>query len=361
MPDRNPHPIAAPDIARLAAEFGDNTSRALALARVADQSESPADQLAAGEAALTARRPAAALRLAAMAGQHNPDDPAVVRLRANAERGLVEARRSRARAGEGFIRELLALVQAAIDAGAGRTLGALLATNAEGTALDGLVVSRDGTAGVSALDIVNAVLSRLGSGGVALVAVGDNADGFVAVGARRVELRVDRQPSVVELAEAAAVEGTACNGCGAPRYMQAHDDDLGEFCSVCAFPLAPEHLVKHRQRATVGTLTAELAEVRRERDRAATLAAERAKTVEGLQGKIQKLTGQAQGERDRRIALVRAGSSPLEMLLADPTTPIEDLQAAAAGAVERAQASAAQADRVAVEIARRQGKGAPPG
>lgn len=365
MPDRNPDATPAAstgdaEIARLAAEFGDHTHKALALARVAADSESPADQRAAGRAMLDARRPAAARRLAALALQADPDSAEGQALLRDAERGLTEARRSRARTGEDFIRETLALVRAAVDAGAGRALGVLLRTNVEAPELDGLVVSRDGEAGVSALDFVNAVLARLGAGGLALVGR-EGSDGFVATGARRVELRVDRQPTVLELVAAASADGAACNGCGAPRFMVAHDDDLGEFCSVCAYPLAPEHLAMHKQRATVGSLTAELVEVKRDRDRHAALAAEARKQVEGLEGKIGKLAKQVDIEKGRRLQLIAAGKTPIDRLLADPNATVEELKAAAAGAAGQAQASADVAARVAVEISRREGRGAPPG
>lgn len=353
MQHRDQHqPPDDADLVRRAAEFQDDTARALALARRAEDGDDPAAHREAAAAALAAGRPAHALRLTARANQLDPDNEAGKAGALAAERALVAAARSSTRAGEAATRVFIELVNACIAAGGGKALDLLLLTEIESPELDPMLANwRDGES-VTAIDFINAALARLGSGGIRLIE--RPGDGGEVVEARRVEIRAGRQPSIHEMLELTSA-GAACQRCGAPRWTFTHDDDHGEYCAVCAFPLDLGVLSQHRRRATAEGLQRELEEHKGRADAAERKVEQHQRQVASLSGKIENLGAAVQKEREHRHRLIGAGRVPVDALVSDPASTVEDLRAAASGAAARAAASAAQADALALEIARRAG------
>lgn len=367
-PDPTPAPVVDPhadtEVARLASSFQDRTVTAIALARVAEAGDDPTAHRRAARAALDAGRPAHARRLIARAQELDPDHPEHAAVVRDADSECKAAGRAVARGGEIFCSELYSLLFQARAMG----LDVLLLsaqTTPELVELVGDIARKPGQ--VCGLDLLNLALARAGAGGIALEPANGGAcrcggacqwpDGVCySVGVRRIQQRGSKESTAALLAQVEA-EGRPCDRCGAPRWSFAHDPDHGEFCAVCAWPLAPATLASHRRRCSHEQLEVRVRGLEAERDEAHEgRDAARAHAL-AQEGKVAKLGKKIEAEQRQRQQLVAGGAG--QASLAELT--IEELQAAAAGATARAQASAAQVDVVAVEIARRAGQGAPQG
>lgn len=342
-PDKGPpiDPHADTEVARLASAFGERTVTARTLARLAEDGDDPDAHRRAARAALDAGRPAHARRLVARALELEPGDPETTNLARAAELGMKDASRAATRGGEMFAAELYQLLYQARD-----HLGLLLLTATADPALVELVgdIGRDPDQ-VCGIDLVNLALSRVGAGGLGLY-----TDASGKVGVRRIQQKGSKDSTAALLARVEA-EGTPCGSCGAPRWSFAVDEDHGEYCATCAWPLGAQAMAGHRRRRSNEQLQAALAGAEEARTAAEKGKAAAELAVKSLEGKIAKLTQTVEKEQQHRRHLIAGGVGQASLA----ELSVEELAAAARGAAERATASASQADAVAVEIARRAG------
>ena len=347
-------PTRRPDLANaeagdLASEFKDITLHALVLARSAAAGDDPALHQRAASAALRAGRPAIAVRLAAraaeIAGVEQERNVATVMQRA-AEIAVRAAPRASARAAEDFVRALVATVADVIQNGgpeAGDILALLLATPTR--FVNGPRAGEE----IRAIDIINAALGQIGNAGIDVVGRGSQV-----VGARRIPLIMGRDSVAALLAQVEA-EGDPCEGCGAPRWTFAHDDDLGEFCASCGWPQAPAALESTKRRKTNRELRARVAELEATvADRDATIAT-RDKQIAAANGRVDLATRTANRLDRARRAVRFTRPEPGMLTLPSPAgLTIEQLLEEAQQAVALAQAGQVRAAEVAAEMTRRQ-------
>jgi hypothetical protein len=329
----------------LARDFRDLHLTARALVRAAYLGDTAPDHIAAGKAALAAGLPALAAREALLAQQLDPGNPAALKLRSDATEATHAVRRAQAQQGSAFVAALyLLLYRLRAEEG----LAALLLTPVVNPALESQlgadIVREPGS--VCALDIISATLAGMGAGGIEI-----RGDDHQIEGITRCQLRGSKA-SAAELLAKIEAEGTPCENCGAPRWTFAADDDLGTYCSSCAWPHPVAALAQTRKRKTIAQLEADLAASQAETAAAKKATAAALDQVKGLEGKIAKLAHTAQGEAGMRRRLLGGGpeaASAEEMSL-------EDLQAAARGAADTAAAAARRADELVVAAARKAGQ-----
>lgn len=330
---------------QLARDFRDLHITARALARAAYLGDTAPEHLAAGKAALAAGLPALAAREALLAQQIDPGNPAALKLRSDATEATHAVRRAQAQQGSAFAAALyLLLYRLRAEEG----LASLLLTPAVNPALEaqlGADLIRE-PGSVCALDIINATLAVMGAGGLEI-----RGDDHKIEGITRCQIRGSKASAAEQLARIEA-EGTPCENCGAPRWTFAADDDLGTYCSSCAWPHPVAALAQTRKRKTIAQLEADLAASQAETAAAKKATAAAADQVKGLEGKIAKLARTAQGEADLRRRLL-AGGAPA---VSTEEMSIEDLQAAARGAADQAAAAARRADELVVAAARKAGQ-----
>lgn len=324
-------PTIAAEVARTT-KFHDQTRKAAVLA--ANAGDDPALLREAALAQLQARRPAHALRLAVRALELDPG-PQSERVRREADNAVKAAPRAVARFGEAFAAALYELVFQA--RGHARELGQLLLTSIDCDPLEALVgadLTRD-PGKVCAMDLINGTLARMGAGGLDL-----RGDASAMEGVRRTPLRTSK-PGLVELLGRVEVEGAPCEACSAPRWTFAHDDDLGEFCGVCCWPLQASALEAGRRHATVEQLEAQVAELRETLAARDKLVERQTQQVAELEGKLEKVKATFQGRGRLRPRPVLPGEAA--PVLAD--VPIGDLQAQAAQALATINAIADEQKR----------------
>lgn len=265
--------------ADLAAEFKAATLQALTAARVADADDTADAHLDAGRALLAAHRPAAAARHLAraseLAGERPPAE--LESLTRQAAQAATVAARPRARSGTVFA----------------QTYVEVLREHARDDLRPNL--------GPDALAVVNETLRRLGAGHTVEIEVrGERLIPRLNPGQPDKAARVVDQPA----------DGYPCERCGAPRWTFTHDDDLGEFCSICAWPLAHvEDLAVTRRRRTNREQAARIVELEAalaDRDRKLVDAAGRERQLEA---KVEKLKRPAQLMSRPRRAQVNLGGA----------------------------------------------------
>lgn len=329
----------------LARDFRDLHLTARALARAAYEGDTVPDHLAAGKAALAAGLPAQARRHAALALEIEPGSPGALKLKGEATEATQSARRAIAQQGSAFAAHLYPLLYRLRGE---EGLAALLLTPVVNPALEaqlGTDVIRE-PGSVCALDLINAVLATMGAGGVEV-----RGDDHQIEGVSRIPLRASKAGAAELLAKVEA-EGAPCENCGAPRWAFAADDDLGSYCSSCAWPHPIAALAQTRKRKTIAQLEADLAASQADLAAAKKATAAALEQVKGLEGKIAKLARTAQGEAGMRRRLLAGG---VEAVSTEEMS-IEDLQAAARGAADQAAAAAKRADEFVVAAARKAGQ-----
>lgn len=327
----------------LARDFRDLFTTARALARAAYLEDTASAYVAAGKASLDAGLPAQALRQATQALGIDPGHTVADMLRRTAVEAIQATRRAQAQQGSAFAAALYQMLfRVRVEEG----LAEMLLTPVVNPALEaqlGADIVRE-TGSVCALDIINATLAAMGAGGVAVRMVGGTVFAIT-----RCQLRASKAGAAECLAKVTA-EGSPCESCGAPRWTFAQDDDLGSYCSSCAWPHPVAALNTTRKRKSIAELEAALAASRTETAEANKRTEAALAQVKGMEGKINKLTKTVQGEADARRRLMQGGSVAVEDL------SLEDLHAAAQGAAAQAQAGADRVAELAVRIAKKAGE-----
>lgn len=330
---------------QLARDFRDLHLTARALSRAAYLGDTAPDHIAAGKAALAAGLPALATREAFAAQQLDPGNPAALKLRSDATEATAAVRRAQAQQGSAFAAALYLLI---FRLRAEEGLASLLLTPVVNPALESQLgadlVREPGS--VCALDLINATLAVMGAGGLEV-----RGDDHQIEGVTRCQLRASKAGTAELLARIEA-EGTPCENCGAPRWTFAADDDLGSYCSSCAWPHPVAALAQTRKRKSIAQLEADLAASQAETAAAKKATAAALDQVKGLEGKIAKLARTAQGEAGLRRRLLAGGAEAVST----EEMSIEDLQAAARGAADTAAAAARRADELVVAAARKAGQ-----
>jgi hypothetical protein len=319
------------EAAKLAGEFQATTLAALAAVRVAAVDDTLAAHMDAGRGLLAAHRPAAAARHLARARELAGDRPPAeleVMTRQAAQAATLAAR-PRARSGTVFVQTLVEVLQEH---------------------------ERDRALSSDALTVVNETARRLGSGHVLeLVPRGEWLHARLGVAQGDKAARTVDQPD----------DGYPCERCGAPRWTFTHDDDLGEFCSSCAWPLSDvEALAATRIRRTNRELSEQVKALQAEvADRDRRLAAAAAEKLQ-LEAKIDKLKRPAQimsRPGRARVNLGGALGQPRVSSAIPADATLEQIQQVAAAAVETCAASKAIVDECAVrarELEAQRGSGA---
>lgn len=309
------------EAADLAGEFKAATLQALHLSRAAEADDTLAAHMDAGRALIAAHRPAAAARHLArareLAGERPPAELEV--MTRQAAQAATLAARPRARSGTVFVQTLVEVLQ-----------------EHERDRVN-LTLSSD------ALTVVNETARRLGSGHVLeLVPRGEWLHARLGVAQGDKAARTVDQPD----------DGYPCERCGAPRWTFTHDDDLGEFCSSCAWPLSDvEALAATRVRRTNRELSEQVKALQAEvADRDRRLAAAAAEKLQ-LEAKIDKLKRPAQimsRPGRARVNLGGALGQPRGSSAIPADATLEQIQQVAAAAVETCAASKAIVDECAV-------------
>lgn len=336
-PTENPDQPALTDaeVAALAIEHRAATQAALALHREAERLDTVDARMEAARAAILARRPAAAVRHLTRAGEiAGHDQPAeLVALKREAEIAVRHAARPSARAGAVFLEALVTALN--MDTAQDR------ATRVEPDFATATVLQLPSSTtspparSYTAVDIINHALERLGC--PQRLRLVERGDGYLD--ALTEQGRADRVRA--EALSAQPDDGHPCEGCGAPRWTFAHDDDLGEHCGACGWPHPLGILGSARHRATARELAERAKTLETEvagRDRK--LAETRAE-LDKANGKIEKLKRPAQilsGRRGRQVVV--PGMAPATI---PEDASIDDLMAIARKAVEQLTGLAAGA------------------
>ncbi len=321
-----------PGEVRLADNAKLSTRRALLLGAKAAAEPHYKNVMAAAQAMLDAGRPAAARRWAAEAVAIDSESTDAKALLREAQVTHDAAPRVRERGGEAVVAALVETL--------GGDLGRMF-----------MIVREYGEAGeeVTALDLLNRALAKVGGAGLDI-----RMDGDHVAHVRRITQRQDRVAAHTLLAQVDA-EGAPCHGCGAPRWTFAHDPELGEFCGQCGWPLPASALDAGRRQKSVEELREETAALREqvaERDKTV---ATRDREIAAMQGRLDRVQRTATGlHRQQRAARFRG---PIDATAVPTTIPadatIEELQDQARQALALAQAGRDRVDQIAVEIARR--------
>jgi hypothetical protein len=268
---------------------------------------------------------------------------AAEKLRRDAGEAIQATRRAQAQQGSAFAAALYQMLfRLRVEEGLADLLLEPVVNSALGAQLGADILREPDS--VCALDLINATLATMGAGGVEVRMVGGTVFSIT-----RCQLRASKAGAAESIARVTA-EGSPCESCGAPRWTFAQHDDLGNYCSNCAWPHPIAALNTTRKRKSIAELEAALAASRAETAEANKRTEAALAQVKGMEGKISKLTKTVQGETDARRRLMQGGSVAIEDL------SVEDLHAQAQGAAAQAQASAARVAELAVRIAKKAGE-----